>query len=78
DRKAKKAAATAAGPEVQPTLDPHLFEMSAKEVIIPYSDALFRQAAIEWLVATHQPVDAFEDPRFVNMINIASCAKNGV
>ncbi|KAJ7089620.1 hypothetical protein C8R44DRAFT_648661 [Mycena epipterygia] len=52
--------------------------MPAKEVIIPYSDALFRQAAIEWLVATDQPVDAFEDPRFVNMINIASCTKNGV
>ncbi|KAJ7137075.1 hypothetical protein C8R44DRAFT_607858, partial [Mycena epipterygia] len=78
DRKARKATATAAGPEVQPTLHPHLKEMPAKEVIIPYSDALFRQAAIEWLVATDQPVDALEDPRFVNMIDIASRAKDGV
>ncbi|KAJ6616075.1 hypothetical protein B0H10DRAFT_1800191, partial [Mycena sp. CBHHK59/15] len=71
DRKARKAAAT--DPAVQPPLDPHLKELPAKEVIIPYSDARFREAAIEWL-----PIDALEHPKFVNMIDIASRAKDGV
>ncbi|KAF7342966.1 putative AC transposase [Mycena venus] len=73
--KAKKATE---GPTTQPTIDPHLKEIPVKEVIIPYSDELFREAAIEWLVATDQPVDALDDPRFRNMIDIASRAKNGV
>ncbi|KAF7350175.1 putative AC transposase [Mycena venus] len=73
--KAKKAEE---GPATQPTIEPHLKEIPAKEVIIPYSDELFREAAIEWLVATNQPVDALDDPRFRNMIDIASRAKNGV
>ncbi|KAJ7923695.1 hypothetical protein B0H13DRAFT_1563166, partial [Mycena leptocephala] len=75
DRKARKAAA---GPEVQPTLDPHLKNIPAKEVIIPYSHELFREAAIEWLVATDQPIDALDHPKFVEMIDIAARAKNGV
>ncbi|KAJ7818590.1 hypothetical protein B0H14DRAFT_2373085, partial [Mycena olivaceomarginata] len=83
DRKARKAAAT--GPAVQPTLDSHLKELPAKEVIIPYSDARFREAAIEWLVATDQARDSslcalylLIHPKFVNMIDIASRAQDGV
>lgn len=37
----------------QLSLDPHL-EERPKEIFIPYSDALFREAAIEWLIATDQ------------------------
>ena len=29
-------------------------ELPRKERVIPYTDALFREAAIEWLVATEQ------------------------
>ena len=35
-------------------LDPHLQERPQKEHVIPYLDALFRQAAIKWLIATDQ------------------------
>jgi hypothetical protein len=38
----------------QNTLDGHLHEAPLIERVIPYSDALFRDAAIEWLVTTDQ------------------------
>jgi hypothetical protein len=38
----------------QGQLDSHLQEVPCKECVIPYTDALFREAAIEWLVATDQ------------------------
>jgi hypothetical protein len=50
--KAQKDAKRAA--EQQSTLDPHLEERPVKEHVIPYSDNLFREAAIEWLVSTDQ------------------------
>ncbi|KDQ11837.1 hypothetical protein BOTBODRAFT_113812, partial [Botryobasidium botryosum FD-172 SS1] len=45
---------------------------------IPYSDDAFRAAAIEWLTSTNQPLDAFDNPRFKTMIDIASRAKGEV
>ncbi|KAI0713035.1 hypothetical protein C8T65DRAFT_574198, partial [Cerioporus squamosus] len=68
-----KAAGTA-----QSTLDAHLREMPAPERVVKYTDALFREAAIEWLVSTDQPVQAFEHPAFKNMIDIAARATEGV
>jgi hypothetical protein len=38
----------------QPRLDAHLKEMPQKEQINPYTDGLFRKAAIEWLASTDQ------------------------
>ena len=38
----------------QPSLDLHLREMPQKEITIPYTDDLFRKAAIEWLASTDQ------------------------
>ncbi|KAH9034280.1 hypothetical protein EDB84DRAFT_1269910, partial [Lactarius hengduanensis] len=38
----------------------------------------FRQVAVEWLVATDQPIQALDHPKFKEMINIASRATNGV
>jgi hypothetical protein len=38
----------------QGSLDPHLAKLGEKERVLPYTDALFRQAAIDWLVATDQ------------------------
>jgi hypothetical protein len=40
--------------ERQETLDLHLRERPSKPKVIPYSDELFRQAAIEWLIETDQ------------------------
>lgn len=36
------------------TLDRDLREKKLKERVVPYTDKAFRQAAIEWLVATDQ------------------------
>ncbi|KAG2067040.1 hypothetical protein BDR04DRAFT_986365, partial [Suillus decipiens] len=46
--------------------------------IMPYADSLFKQAAIEWLIAPNQPIQAFEHPKFKEMIDIAAQATNGV
>ncbi|KAF8336804.1 hypothetical protein F5887DRAFT_890955 [Amanita rubescens] len=63
----------------QSRLDPHLREKQQKEAVIPYSDERFRDAAIEWLVSTDQPIQAFEHRSYQNMINIAARAgSNGV
>ena len=50
DVKKRKEAAE----EVTRTLDRDLREKKMSERVIPYSDKLFRRAAIEWLVATDQ------------------------
>ncbi|KAK0219520.1 hypothetical protein EDD85DRAFT_771112 [Armillaria nabsnona] len=76
DRKELKAAKTES--ERQTRLDPHLKEREKKEVVLPYTDELFREVSIEWLVATDQPIDAFEHPAFKKMIHIASRASDGV
>lgn len=54
DTKHRKAEAEAKTVEAQTTLNPHLQERPVKERIIPYSDLVFRQAAIKWLVSTDQ------------------------
>jgi hypothetical protein len=49
--KARKAAQEAEDHSKQSSLDPHLEE---RKTFIPYSDSLFREAAIEWLISTDQ------------------------
>ncbi|KAJ7878313.1 hypothetical protein B0H14DRAFT_2342038, partial [Mycena olivaceomarginata] len=73
---AAEEAATAAKKLQQATLDPHLREKP--ERVVPYSDALFRQVALEWLIATDQPLDALNHPKFQEMIDIAARATGGV
>ena len=43
-----------AASDKQSRLDSHLREKPQKERVVPYSDDLFRSAAIEWLVSTDQ------------------------
>jgi hypothetical protein len=50
DIRARKDKAAAANQ----TLDKHLIEKKMAERVVAYSDKLFRQAAIEWLIATDQ------------------------
>ena len=38
----------------QHTLDGHLGEIPKMERVIPYTDSIFREAAIKWLIATDQ------------------------
>ncbi|KAG1849518.1 hypothetical protein F4604DRAFT_1810856 [Suillus subluteus] len=51
DTKLRKLDAAA---EFQAQLDAHLTDKKPKDRIIPYSDALFRKAAIEWQIETDQ------------------------
>ncbi|KAJ7852112.1 hypothetical protein B0H13DRAFT_1643573, partial [Mycena leptocephala] len=60
----------------QQTLDSNLREKP--ERVVSYSDKLFRDAALEWLIATDQPTRALEHPKFKEMINVASRASDGV
>ncbi|KZT01806.1 uncharacterized protein LAESUDRAFT_663215, partial [Laetiporus sulphureus 93-53] len=62
----------------QTCLDSHLTERPHKEYIMPYSDALFREASIEWIIATDQPIQALEHASFKKMIDVAAHATNGV
>jgi hypothetical protein len=50
DIKARKEKAEHA----QQTINAHLTERKLAERVVPYSDKLFKKAAIEWLVATDQ------------------------
>ncbi|KAI0246225.1 hypothetical protein BJV78DRAFT_1135724, partial [Lactifluus subvellereus] len=73
DVKKRKEAAE----EVTHTLDRDLREKIPERIVV-YSDKLFRQAVVEWLMATDQPIYALEHPKFKEVIDIASRAKNGV
>ncbi|KAG1831125.1 hypothetical protein EV424DRAFT_1314869 [Suillus variegatus] len=64
--------------QAQQTINVHLTEHKLSERVIPYTNKLFKKAAIEWLVATDQPIQALEHPKFKEMINVASCAMQGV
>ena len=50
----RKEAALAEDREKQGSLDPHLITGVPRERVVPYSDDLFRDVAIQWLVETHQ------------------------
>ncbi|KAF8802673.1 hypothetical protein BYT27DRAFT_7111869, partial [Phlegmacium glaucopus] len=63
---------------VTQTLDRNLREKKLTEQVVPYTDKAFHQAAIEWLVATDQPIQALEHPKFKEMIDLAACATNGI
>ena len=49
-----KAAKAAKEKQQQTLLDGHLKEIPKSEPVKPYSDSGFREAAIEWLIATDQ------------------------
>ncbi|KAH9831485.1 uncharacterized protein C8Q71DRAFT_715451, partial [Rhodofomes roseus] len=70
-----RAAATS---QKQTNLDGHVRTTTRKEDEVTYSESAFRSAAVKWLIATDQPIAAFEHPAFITMINIASRAKGAV
>ena len=56
DTKARRKQAEA---QQQSRLDPHLVKKAPAARVVKYSDHVFRQAAIEWLIATDQVVIRF-------------------
>ncbi|KIK15626.1 hypothetical protein PISMIDRAFT_38896, partial [Pisolithus microcarpus 441] len=59
----------------QPSLEGHLVE---KDQIIQYSESIFRQATILWLIETDQPIHVLQHPTFQQMVEITSHARNGI
>ncbi|KIK15112.1 hypothetical protein PISMIDRAFT_115784, partial [Pisolithus microcarpus 441] len=43
-----------------------------------YSESVFRQAAILWLIETDQPIHVLQHPTFQKMVEITSRARNGI
>ncbi|KAG2033417.1 hypothetical protein BDR03DRAFT_824198, partial [Suillus americanus] len=74
DVKAEKEKAA----QAQQSINAHMTEQKLSERVVPYSDKLFKKAAVEWLIATDQPIQALEHPKFREMIDIASRTTQGV
>ncbi|KAG1895253.1 uncharacterized protein F5891DRAFT_927034, partial [Suillus fuscotomentosus] len=62
----------------QQSINVHLTERKLAEQVVSYADKLFKQAAIEWLMSTDQPIQALEHPKFKEMINIVAHATNSI
>ncbi|KAI6100051.1 hypothetical protein EDD16DRAFT_1497213 [Pisolithus croceorrhizus] len=59
----------------QPNLKSHLVP---KQQDIHYSDLIFHQAVVQWLIAMDQPIHATEHPAFKKMVNITSWATHAI
>ncbi|KAH9983971.1 hypothetical protein BJV77DRAFT_953457, partial [Russula vinacea] len=62
----------------QRTIDGYLVEKKSTDGSVAHSDRLFQQAVVGRLVATDQPIEALEHPKFKEMIDIASDPTNRV
>ncbi|KAF8891446.1 hypothetical protein CPB84DRAFT_1641003, partial [Gymnopilus junonius] len=62
----------------QTEVDEHFQKQKLEDKPQPYSDKVFEEAAIQWLIETDQPVQAFEHPTFKKMIEIAGRATREV
>ncbi|KAF8490585.1 hypothetical protein JB92DRAFT_2754255, partial [Gautieria morchelliformis] len=76
--KAKRAQEDAVARFEQGTLDEHLKEIPKKEHVVPFTNTVFHDAAIEWLIITDQPIQALTHPSFKKMIDIGARATKGV
>ncbi|KAH9041537.1 hypothetical protein EDB83DRAFT_2228222, partial [Lactarius deliciosus] len=45
---------------------------------IPFSEKALRTAALEWMIATDQPIQVFKHPAFTKMLDIASRANRSI
>ncbi|KIK12419.1 hypothetical protein PISMIDRAFT_52662, partial [Pisolithus microcarpus 441] len=59
----------------QSSLEGHLVE---RGVVVQYSESIFHEATILWLIETDQPICALQHPAFTKMVEIASRTKNGI
>ncbi|KAI9440271.1 hypothetical protein F5148DRAFT_989071 [Russula earlei] len=55
----------------QSQVNDHFHPMNPDDRPTPYSDEVFKEAALQWLIKTDQ-ITTFEHPSFLNMINIVS------
>ncbi|KAF8809281.1 hypothetical protein BYT27DRAFT_7187967, partial [Phlegmacium glaucopus] len=62
----------------QTLVEDHYTVQKPEDKPVPYSNELFKEAAIQWLVETDQPIQAFEHPTYQKMIQIAARATKQV
>ncbi|KAF8572545.1 hypothetical protein K439DRAFT_1317798, partial [Ramaria rubella] len=62
----------------QSALTDHFGPAPPAGIVIPYSDERFKQASEGWFWGDLMPIQALEHPKFVEMIDVAAWAKNGV
>ncbi|KAG2085776.1 uncharacterized protein F5147DRAFT_588786 [Suillus discolor] len=62
----------------QTSLDGHLQEKPSTDIVVPYTNTIFREAAIGWLISTSQPIQAIDHLAFQKMIAVAAHAMSGV
>ncbi|KAI6005576.1 hypothetical protein EDD15DRAFT_2119247, partial [Pisolithus albus] len=78
DTKQRRKDATSSAQSVlgrQSSLEGHLVE---RDAVVQYSESVFHEATILWLIETDQPIRALQHPAFTKMVEIASRAKNGI
>ncbi|KAG6838993.1 hypothetical protein C0991_006762 [Blastosporella zonata] len=63
---------------MQSQVEGHFHKLGPDEKKVLYSDEVFKEAALQWLIDTDQPLQAFEHPLFIRMMEIASRATRGV
>ncbi|PPQ85442.1 hypothetical protein CVT24_002947 [Panaeolus cyanescens] len=80
DRQRKRAELADAVLKLQQTNVTSHFDVAPAKEPQPetYSDELFKEVAIEWLIETNQPIQAFEHPSFKRMIELAARATRGI
>ena len=66
-----------AAADEQTRLDSHLKDLPVKVNVIPYTDDLFRNVAIEWLVSTDQVGGLCQDRSTLPMLN-STVANSGI
>jgi hypothetical protein len=60
DAKARREAISNAMEQSQ--LDDHFQRVNPEDKPVPYSDGIFKDAAIQWLIETDQVISSFSDP----------------
>ncbi|KAF8800066.1 hypothetical protein BYT27DRAFT_7012753, partial [Phlegmacium glaucopus] len=61
----------------QSQVDSHFNPMKPEDKPKPYTNKLFKEAAIQWLIETDQPIQAFDHPAFQKMVETAAHATHG-
>ncbi len=74
--KARKDARAAEDCSKQSSLDPHLQERH-RDTFVPYSDTVFREAAIEWLIETDQVTVSLISCASPQMFQLQNAADTG-
>ncbi|KAI9430688.1 hypothetical protein F5148DRAFT_990532, partial [Russula earlei] len=54
----------------QSQVDDHFHPTNPDDRLTPYSDEVFKDTALQWLIKTDQPIATFKHPSILNMITL--------